>query len=51
MKSPDVIFKVLESHLLEFVSFFPFYSLEPIFSLLPPSLSLSCQGLLVLPKG
>lgn len=36
--------------LLEFVSFFTFYPLQPFFSLLTSSFSFCCQGLLVLPK-
>lgn len=36
--------------LLEFVSFFTFYPLQPFFSLLPSSFSFCCQGLLVQPK-
>lgn len=36
--------------LLEFISFFTFYPLQPFFSLLTASFSFCCQGLLVLPK-
>lgn len=36
--------------LLELVSFFTFYPLQPFFSLLTSSFSFCCQGLLVLPK-